>query len=324
VINTNTFAEAEPMPPGWAWDEFNQTYASRAAAVSLNQNLVGVGIAPAGTGEPVRVSFPLGLDAFRVVNESTTVRAGAAPTLVVERALDGNSLVLRGNYPASGGKVSRAVPAGRPVDLAGQLLLRALEKEGIAVDGKVRVTRLRGMEGVTLAAVQGAPIADLIRECNEDSNNFLAESLYLISTAKLYGTASYGRAHDAEEQMWKRLKVDMSEVRPADGSGLSRENHITPHAFVELLQDRADVDWFVESLPQSGVSGTLRHRLGGGMARRVRAKTGTLDGVAALSGYVTANSGRTIYFSIMANNYTTSASPIRAKIDDIVELLAQR
>jgi D-alanyl-D-alanine carboxypeptidase/D-alanyl-D-alanine-endopeptidase (penicillin-binding protein 4) len=83
---------------------------------------------------------------------------------------------------------------------------------------------------------------------------------------------------------------------------------------------------FVASLPVSGRTGTLRYRLSDkGMAGRVRAKTGTLDGVSALSGYVTTNSGRTVAFSVIANNYNHSvrATTIRGLIDEVVEVLAR-
>lgn len=323
-IDVSLFTNPDPLPPGWVWDNFVETYSSRPAALSFNQNLVGISLKPTAVGSPVQASFPIAVEPFRIVNESVTLGGGAAPTLSVDRALDGSMVTLRGGLPLGTPPSSRAIPLGNAVEVSGALLMEALKKQGITVGGKLVVGRFPERGSVELATMQGAPIADLLRVCNEESDNFLAESLYLLAAARLSGRASYASAHAVEENFWKKIKVDPAEVNAADGSGLSRENFVTPRALVELLRAREGDAMFKASLPVSGRTGTLRYRLGEGLAGRVRAKTGTLDGVAALSGYLTANSGRTIYFSIMANNFASGPGPIRARIDDIVEVLAGR
>ncbi|CAN5259867.1 D-alanyl-D-alanine carboxypeptidase/D-alanyl-D-alanine-endopeptidase [soil metagenome] len=325
VVDTSLFNEASPTPPGWGWDQFGENYASQAAVLSINDNLVAVAMNPGGVGQPVRVTFPIGVEGFEVDNDSTTLSAGSAPTLAVERDMGGKIVRIKGGMPSGIGQQSRAVPTANAPYIAARLLQQALEKEGIRVAGKIVVEPHKDRGDVLLAETTGAPVAEILKTCLEDSNNFLAESLYLLSAAKTAGRGSYTSAHQMEDAYWKRIKVDPSEIRAADGSGLSRESNITPHALVELLQDREKIDWFVDALPVSGKTGTLRYRLSqNGMAGRVHAKTGTIDGVSALSGYVQGNSGKTIYFSIMANNYTSGSGPIRAKIDDIVEMLASR
>jgi D-alanyl-D-alanine carboxypeptidase/D-alanyl-D-alanine-endopeptidase (penicillin-binding protein 4) len=137
--------------------------------------------------------------------------------------------------------------------------------------------------------------------------------------------ANYRAAREAERRFWEGLGVQAGEWQGADGSGLSRQNYITPRALTTLLQKNADLAWWVDSLPVSGRTGTLRYRLSAdGMAGRVMAKTGTLDGVSGLSGYVRTNGGGLVAFSIIANNYTTSSSTIRRAIDEIVVELARR
>jgi D-alanyl-D-alanine carboxypeptidase/D-alanyl-D-alanine-endopeptidase (penicillin-binding protein 4) len=102
------------------------------------------------------------------------------------------------------------------------------------------------------------------------------------------------------------LGVSPGEFNLADGSGLSRQNRITPRAMVTLLEGVRDDFriWpeYIASLAVVGVDGTIRKRLRRSpSARRIRAKTGLLAGVRSLSGYATASNGETLAFSILSN-----------------------
>lgn len=323
VIDTSRFREPAPLPPGWSWDNMDKSYAGLPALLSINTNIAGVTFTPARPGNPIDVSFPTSIPPFEIVNDSETLSGGAAPTLQVIRSLDGTILTIRGGMPSGASPAVRAIPLGNPVLYNARLLRAVLEDEGIRIEGEVVLDSAREKGSVLLAAISSAPIADILTVCNEDSDNFVAESLYLLCSADQYGAASYDGSHRVEEAFWKKIGVDTSEVRPADGSGLSRECAITPHALVEALDSLRDKEWYVQTLPRAGYTGTLRYRLSADTtAGRVWAKTGTLDGVSALSGYIDRGNGRMIIFSIMANNYTSSTSSIRKRIDDIVEILS--
>jgi D-alanyl-D-alanine carboxypeptidase/D-alanyl-D-alanine-endopeptidase (penicillin-binding protein 4) len=111
----------------------------------------------------------------------------------------------------------------------------------------------------------------------------------------------------------------------SDGSGLSRYNLVTPTAFVQLLTSMArnpalSAKWMA-ALPIGGADGTLQHRLAGTPAEnRVRAKTGSLSGVRALSGYVETAAGEHLVFSMLANNYAApvTSEDIEKAMDDAV------
>ena len=113
----------------------------------------------------------------------------------------------------------------------------------------------------------------------------------------------------------------------ADGSGLSRYNYVTSDALVRLLRHmRADPRHaapFTGILPVTGRDGALSKRLAGTAAEgKVRAKTGTVDNVRAIAGYVETAGGETLVFSIIANNFTVSASVIDAAADKALVRLA--
>jgi D-alanyl-D-alanine carboxypeptidase/D-alanyl-D-alanine-endopeptidase (penicillin-binding protein 4) len=111
-----------------------------------------------------------------------------------------------------------------------------------------------------------------------------------------------------------------------DGSGLSRNDMITPEATVQLLTHMSrhpHASVFRDALPIAGIDGTLKNRLKGTPAENnLRAKTGSLSSVASLAGYVTTVAGEKLVFAIMVNNYPNDVEPRSACIDPIAVLLA--
>lgn len=323
VVDTSAFEEPDLLPPAWRWDDLDATYGAIPSVLAVNGNLGALVFEAGSVGAPLRIEPSSPVAPFEILNETTTASGGSAPRIDLRRSLDGRRIRIEGSLPSDTQRVVRSLPVGNPTEYTARLLLRELGEEGITVAGTVRLAERGAAVATVLATVDSAPMADILAECNEESDNLLAEMLYLACARERFGRASYRGAYRTEEELFKRLDIDPREVNPSDGSGLSRENAITPRALVELLRAFHDVAWFRESLPVSGRSGTLRYRLGGnGLAGRVRAKTGTLDGASSLSGYVQSRSGRTIVFSIMANNYTSSTASIRRTIDEIVDLLA--
>lgn len=325
VIDTSRFREPESFPPGWDWENMQESYGSIPAVLGYNRNLASVTVTPGGRGQPVAISVGGAESPFDVVNTSTTGGADAPPTLDLRRSLDGTRLYVRGGLASNAGTSSRAVPMGAPTRFTAAELKAVLGEAGVTVRGEARLSSESIAVGTRLASVKSAPLGEIVAITNRESDNYLAESVYLLAGAAAFSRGSYEAAQKAEERLWTRLKIGRDEYESADGSGLSRKNLVTPHAMVTLLEDLKDNDAFVDSLAVSGRRGTLRFRLGeDGMAGRVKAKTGTLDGVTALSGYVTTAGGRTLVFSIMANNHSSSNTPIRARVDSIVALLARQ
>lgn len=203
-----------------------------------------------------------------------------------------------------------------------------------------------------VASVRSGPVTPFLNSTLRPSDNARAESL-LAALAALPGEDDAGSGTLAgtlnrERAALRRLGVDLSGVVLADGSGLSRSDRQTPRALVGLLKVMYDLPYtaapttdtpaqvyatrrnlFAEALPQAGVGGSKEGR-GGTLAARltgsgldVRAKTGTLPGVSALAGYVTARSGRTLAFAVLMNGpESTPLLELRAAQDRLVRALA--
>ena len=166
----------------------------------------------------------------------------------------------------------------------------------------------------------------LVYEMDQVSDNFFAETLTkdLAVAAGRLGTTRTGV--DLTRRYLQNLGVDLAGARLLDGSGLSKGDHLSARQIVGILRRSATqrYGWFYRhALPLAGVSGTLDNRMTSGPAyRNALAKTGTLDGASALSGYVTTRNGHHLAFSILMNERHIDVTAAHALQDRIVQLLA--
>lgn len=323
VIDASRFTDPAPEPETWTLSDFQANYGAIASVFGIDRNLGRVTLTPTTPGNPIDVGFVGASAPFKIYNLAQTGEVDSAPTIQLFRGLDGEELEVTGRLPKGSRDGSRALPLGRPVEFAAKELYAALAEEGVTVDGSIVIAESDRAEGQVIAEVRGAALGEILEETNLESDNYLAESLYLLAGRELFAKGSYEASHAAEKTFWRSFPVESDEWVGEDGSGLSRRNLITPHALVELLGGMNENTLFVNSLPVSGHNGTLRYRLSkDGMAGKVMAKTGTLTGVTALSGYITPGDGRVVAFSVLVNNHASSSTPIRRVVDEIVMVLA--
>jgi D-alanyl-D-alanine carboxypeptidase/D-alanyl-D-alanine-endopeptidase (penicillin-binding protein 4) len=209
-----------------------------------------------------------------------------------------------------------------PALYAAEQLRTTLKQAGIVVRKGAHAGRLRGTTR-DLASVSSTTIAATIKRINQPSDNFAAEML-LKNLGATFGSAgstlagaSLVRTTQAELGVTARLY---------DGSGLSRSDRVTPREVVDLLTaiaaDPELLAVFQDSLPLAGRSGTLFDRMRGTAASgKCMAKTGTLNGVSALSGYCPTTSGDLVAFSFLENNM--SAYTAKSVEDRMVPLIAR-
>ena len=230
-----------------------------------------------------------------------------------------SALAINQDYAGSG----RAAYVTNPTLAAGQRLRATLKGVGVQQVGPLRAgTTPRGAR--PLATATSPPLPVILRAMNLDSDNFIAETL-----AKGVGAAGAGRGTTtAGVQRTRALLAGRgimgSRDALVDGSGLSRGNHLAASSLVRLIaQADADPTWgrpLLLSLAQGG-EGTLIRRFTSGVAtRRVRAKTGYLDGVSAMAGRVISKRGVHYGFALLMNS--TDITGARATQDNVVTLLA--
>jgi D-alanyl-D-alanine carboxypeptidase/D-alanyl-D-alanine-endopeptidase (penicillin-binding protein 4) len=209
-----------------------------------------------------------------------------------------------------------------PAIPAAQLLRDYLKIEGVTVHGAIRRMR-RPADAVPLARMQSGPLTAVLRRTLKDSNNFAAE-LVLKEVGKVVtGNPTSAGGHAAVREVLSQHGVTAG--TGTDGSGLSAYDRQTASTQLALLQaaDASPVAGdFRAALPVACQDGTLENRMcDTPAAGRVFAKTGTLPGVRALSGYTTTASGRSVWFSFQLTG-VTSGSKARDAIDAAVVVLA--
>jgi serine-type D-Ala-D-Ala carboxypeptidase/endopeptidase (penicillin-binding protein 4) len=171
----------------------------------------------------------------------------------------------------------------------------------------------------TLFVHVSPPLGYLLEEVGQHSNNFYADQIF-----RSFGWAGTAEGAAARVQAFVREAGAKAElVSLADGSGLSRLDYVTPESLARTLiymRTHPERAAFQNQLAYPGGGTTLGYRLSD---LDVRAKTGSLEYARALSGYVVSKSGRTLAFSIMANNFAGSPLRVLATIDDLVRAAAE-
>jgi D-alanyl-D-alanine carboxypeptidase/D-alanyl-D-alanine-endopeptidase (penicillin-binding protein 4) len=213
--------------------------------------------------------------------------------------------------------------------LVGHTLLDQLARRGI----KVTTTRVaRGkvpQDAKALVVRYSEPLALLLRALNKQSNNFVAEQVLKIVGAEVYGEpGTWPNGLRATTQYLASLRIAPGSYTMKNGSGLYDSSRFSPDQLVTVLR-RAAADFkigpdFLASLALAGADGTLEHRFdGSGAERYVRAKTGTLAEVVALSGLASAATGRgPLAFSFCINGLAQErVRAARAVVDEMAAAL---
>ncbi len=206
-----------------------------------------------------------------------------------------------------------------PPEFAAKKLAAALKRRGIRIGGQVGVSQA-GPRAKPIAAVESITVARLVRLTNQISDNFFAEILakHLDATPTHSGTTAGGAA--TAVRFARRFGATAHLV---DGSGLARGNRAAPRAIVRLLRGmhkHRAFESYYESLARASEYGTLEDRR---TNRRCRAKTGTISGVSALSGYCRAASGDLIAFSILMNGVGYDYDRARRIQDAMTQIIAR-
>ncbi len=323
----------EPYSHGWEEEDLVFGYAAPVTALAFNDNALLIRFAPgAKAGEPARVTLEPFPDYYQLNNRLETAPAGTHPQIFVERAPGSNQLDVWGEIAVDAEAQEDSVSLANPPLLAGELFRRALEARGIVVRGRVEVRHQTRIEAATvsdtpvparvvLAEHLSEPLAHDIEIINKYSHNLHTEMLLrtLGREVKNYGSLTVGL--QALEEFAAATGIEPNEAVFTDGSGLSRHTLVAPHALIKLLRYMAAsprFEAFLASLPVAGKDGTLAERLQGTRARgRIRAKTGTMENVNALSGYMELPAGERLAFSIIGNSHPMKSAAGREIVDRI-------
>ncbi len=330
VVVDESYFDGERHGPGFDQETGDKSYLAPSGAASLNWNTIAVHVAPGERrGAKPRVELEPASDLFDVEVRAATVAAGARRRLTVSSVRAGarQRIVVDGRIPLG----SRVQVVWRRIDepglYLGHTLRRLLELRGVKVSGRVRTGPLP--EGARLVHVaESESLGEIVRRLNKTSNNFVAEQLLRTMGAQAKGVpGTWAKGVEAVEEFLVEAGIPRGAYVMKNGSGLNDTNRFSARQLVTLLRAmwsrfQLHAEYLV-SLPVAGRDGTTRWRMEGTEAEgRLRAKTGTLEGVTALSGYVESAAHRTLAFSILVNDIPGRASGAVRAVDAIGTALA--
>lgn len=331
LVIDDTFFDRVWEGPGWEQDESDRPYMAGASAVSLNFNAVAVHVHPGEKqGGPGRVELDPPSKYLVLENHSITTARRTRQRIGVESVDEGNRqrIVVHGRLPLGrrGGPVWRRI--SNPPLYTGETFARMLSDGGVSLRGKVRIgevpQRLRPFH-----TDWSQPLSVLVHTVNKWSQNHMSEMLLKTLGAEMLGapgTWSKGVAA-VEEVLASEVGIPRGSFVMKNGSGLNDTNRVSARQIVQVLawarEQLLVAPELLASLPVAGVDGTIRNRMGGTLAeRRIRAKTGTLQNVTALSGYVTSVGGRELAFAVLVNDYPGRLSRVIPGVDAIGSAVA--
>ncbi len=319
--------------PDWEWGDIQADYGAPIGSLIINQNAVTLQLLPQQIGQPLRLVWtdPMAATQWQSVdNQSVTVKPGEPTEVKLNRDLSG-ILHLSGQLSINSPPESVSLAVINPAENFVQHLRRVLLIAGIKDNSdRVRLNIVEVQKQLAnapeIAAINSPPLSQLLVEANLNSNNLYAEALLRTLGSKVNSLDSNSQTGlIAAKQALTNLGVDPKGYVMADGSGLSRHNLVSPDAIAQTLSAMASSPYaavYRASLPVAGVSGTLLNRLKNTPAQGVvSAKTGTMSGVLALSGYINAPNYEPLVFSIIVNQSNQSSATIRQAVDEVVLLL---
>lgn len=339
IVGDDSHFQGSPLPTGWEWDDLQWYYGAEISALPINDNAISLSVRPSSVGMQCAAKIlPLNF-VFRVNNRCITTPAGSPRTLRVEKKMGENLIELSGNLPVGNDGFSNNVTVSRPADMFASMLKQRLQEKGVTVKGTGRAIPA-GLSSsvnaqVEIARIESPPLTLIAAKTMKPSQNMYTEVLLwtlgeeerkkaLIKPGSDPTSAQLGIT--VVKNFMKEIGVAEDAVMQYDGSGLSRHNLITPSSVVQLYtymgtRSRYAQAWR-DSLTIGGVDGTLRNRFKGTRGEaNFRGKTGTINQVSALSGYMSTAGGEQLVFSMIVNGVGETRTRV-GLIDEIVVMLA--
>ena len=358
IIGDGRALEGMAEEATWLWNDLGTYYGSGVTGLMFYENTQSFSVS-AGTevGTPVNIStsYP---DApwMTFKYECSTGKAGSGDQLYMYTSEFAPIAVIRGTFGVDRAAKRLDCANKFPEHTCAYYFSNHLKRNGIectkgAADFKLNNAWLKEdvhSKDLNYLGSTFSPTLDrIVFETNHASNNLFAETLFRTLGKELHSSACYDSSYVAMEDILRSLKINTSKgVNIQDGSGLSRQNYISPDflcRFLNAMMNSESFDCFLESLPSPGGNGTMQYNMKGqpaSLRNRIKVKSGSMNGVRCYSGYILPSGfnaytdtpfsslpeevkKKTIIFSIMTNNCTSPTWKVRPLLDKMMITLAE-
>lgn len=317
IIADDSYFDDIYYGPGWSWDDFPFYYSSQVSALNINDNRVDLYIY---SGDSVKdyahiVPYPLS-SYYRIVNTVKTADENSQGQVYIHRDINSNIIKLSGSVPFEKKRKasqSISVTIDEPAMFFLNLFKQKLDDNKINFSG-VLVKRTDLPDNIDYSELSpalehySAPLSEIISIINQESHNLATEILFKSLGKESTGEGSFAKGSELVGKYLSKAGVNIQNVKVSDGSGLSRLNLISPRSLVNVLNyvyRSQHKDEFIKSLARPGEPGTLKRRMNRSRAEKsVSAKTGSMNNVSAICGFVNTSDNQTFAFAIMMQNFT--------------------
>ena len=336
IIGDGTYFSGPEIGPEWNAKDLNDWFTAPVSALSLDENMVTVQILPAlQIGVPPQVHSDHEYFPLAIYNTANTVAGRPTAPLWLDRERPDSEIHIYGQIRSGSPSVWRRLTVPDPELLAASELKNMLLTNGLEVRGEPKSVNDRNLSRIgneaypdslgnfvdppQVMGIHSSPeIIEYLRVQNLKSHNLFAESLLkTIGRITGEGGSFKGGARAIHKFLEEKVGIAQQDITISDGSGLSPSNEASPQAFVQLLTYLVESgQWkiFLSTLPEAGQS--LRRMYQTPAARNLKAKTGTIEGVSALTGVVTTRDKEELLFSIISNNVRSTQTSKR--IEDLI------
>lgn len=341
LIGDESYFRGPPFGAGWEWDDLQSYDGAPISALTVNNNAVDVFVrSGGGVGSSCSVSTGPAIASVSIANRALMGPAGSRRDITITRDVGSNVIEVSGTLPMGDPGMTGIISIPDPALAFVYMLRTALLQRGVMISGRTRTitAKQRGnvpfdpSNFIELTKVLSPPLSEIAAKTLKPSQNLYTEMI-LRALGQIAGPVndrnirtSSEAGHEVLKQFVATAGLDPNSYALADGSGLSRHNLISASGTLQLLVFMSRHRYaaaFRDALPVAGVDGTLRNRMKENAATgNLRAKTGTINQVATLSGYVTSAAGERLVFSIIVNNLPQEANVRRGYIDEIASMLA--
>ncbi len=318
IIGDDSVFDREFTGLGWKDSYILDAYAAQCAGLSLNANLVQITL---GYGF---VSF---VPDCSIISVNDMTVEGGYTDVKVSRKKGTNDVTVKGvKSPWDNGGAT--ITVHNPSLFSLDAFEKVLRSQCIYNGGATRLipeidSRYKYSEFVELARHESPNMIEILIPMMKESDNLLAQHIFKTVGAEVAGKGSLETSRKAVLDMLSEAGVSTDGIVIADGCGLSPLNRISTSQIGSLLASMLsdkNSKLFLSTMPVSGVDGTLKYRM---PDLNVWAKTGTIAGCSALSGYVVTVDGDTAVFSIISNNHSLGSSVYKGFEDAVVDIIAK-
>lgn len=323
IVDISAFTSHDKAP-GWVWNDMTQCFSAPPAAAIIDRNCFSVSLYSAEKAGDLAFIKTANFYPVNMFSEVKTLAKGAPEARYCELDVvpgELNRYTLTGCLTQRSDPLPLAFAVQNGASYSGAIVKNELSTAGIELAGHVKKRTLPTSPSQVLVKTESKPLHDLLKVMLKKSDNMIADTVFRTIGREYYGVPGTWRSgSDAVRQVLKqKAGIDLGNTVMVDGSGLSRHNLITPATMMEILQFIAKNDQqldFISMLPLAGHDGTLRYRGGfdeAGVNGKVSAKTGALQGVYNLAGFITTASGQRVAFVQFISAYAVPQNQQRTR-----------